>query len=89
MRCRGGERAGLFINGLINNTNDAVFSYLINRWFFFFLIIYACCASCWGGRASVMIHTGIKELHSVVYRSGQVRVKSRDRSIAKTTSFGF
>jgi len=36
-----------------------------------------------------MIHTGIKELHSVVYRSGQVRVKSRDRSIAKTTSFGF
>jgi len=67
MEC-GGERVGFFINGLINNTNDAA-SYLTNRLFFFFFFDNLC-LSCVLLEASVIIHARIKELHSVVYGSG-------------------
>ena len=67
MEC-GGERVGFFINGLINNTNDAA-SYLTNRLFLFFSFDNLC-LSCVLLEASVIIHARIKELHSVVYGSG-------------------
>lgn len=73
MECRG-ERVGFFINGLINNTNDAA-SYLTNRLFLFFCFFDNLCLSCVLLEVAVIIHARIKELHSVVYRSGHESCK--------------